>query len=120
MSYMKAVVVNPAKTNKTGFAPSRRSSSGGSSENPTFRESGRLEEHAMECLVCKDLEQAFVYRRRQYIEARSAVFYQVSTELAARKNVDMERSKSDLEDHTLVCKVCYWTRDIVIRASSVS
>jgi hypothetical protein len=27
----------------------------------------------------------------------------VSTELAAQKNVDMERAKSDLEEHQLVC-----------------
>jgi hypothetical protein len=36
-------------------------------------------------------------------EARSSVYYQVSTELAARKNVDMERAKSHLEEHQLAC-----------------
>ncbi len=57
----------------------------------------------MDCLVCKDLERTLESRRSQYIEARSAAYYQVSTELAAYKNVDMERAKSDLEDHQLVC-----------------
>jgi hypothetical protein len=57
----------------------------------------------VDCLVCKDLERTFESRRSQYIEARSAAYYQVSTELAAYKNVDMERAKSDLEDHQLVC-----------------
>ena len=57
----------------------------------------------MECLVCKDLERAFESRRGKYIEARFSVFYRVSTELAAHKNVDMERAKSDLEEHRLVC-----------------
>ena len=57
----------------------------------------------MDCLMCKDLERAFEYRRSQYIEARSAAYYRVSTELAAYKNVDMERAKSDLQEHLLVC-----------------
>lgn len=57
----------------------------------------------MDCLICKGLERAFESRRSQYLEARSAAYYQVSTELAAYKNVDMERAKSDLEEHQLVC-----------------
>jgi hypothetical protein len=57
----------------------------------------------MDCLICKDLERAFGSRRSKYVEARSAAYYQVSTELAAYKNVDMERAKSDLEEHQLVC-----------------
>jgi hypothetical protein len=57
----------------------------------------------VDCLICKDLERTFESRRGQYIEARSAAYYRVSTELAAYKNVDMERAKSDLEEHQLVC-----------------
>jgi hypothetical protein len=57
----------------------------------------------VDCLMCKDLERALEYRRSQYIEARSAAYYRVSTELAAYKNVEMERAKSDLEEHQLVC-----------------
>ena len=57
----------------------------------------------MDCLVCKDLERAFESRLSKYLEARSAEYYRVSTELAAQKNVDMERAKSDLEEHQLVC-----------------
>jgi Zn-dependent peptidase ImmA (M78 family) len=57
----------------------------------------------MDCSICKDLEQAFEYRCRKYIEARFAAYYQVSTELAAYKNVDMERAKSNLQEHQLVC-----------------
>jgi hypothetical protein len=53
--------------------------------------------------MCKDLERAFASRRSQYIEARSAAYYRVSTELAACKNVDMERAKSDWEEHQSVC-----------------
>ncbi len=37
------------------------------------------------------------------MEARSSACYQVSKRLAAFKNVEMERAKSDLEEHQLVC-----------------
>ena len=57
----------------------------------------------MVCLICKDLERAFESRRSNYIEARSAAYYRVSTELAAEKHVDMERARNDLEEHQLIC-----------------
>jgi len=57
----------------------------------------------MDCLICKSLELAFESKRSKYVEARSAAYYQVSTELAAHNNVDMERAKSDLEEHQLKC-----------------
>lgn len=57
----------------------------------------------MTCLICKDLERTLDYKRSKYFEARSAAYYKVSTELAAQKNVDMERAKSDLEEHQLTC-----------------
>jgi hypothetical protein len=57
----------------------------------------------MDCRICKDLERAFESRRSRYIEARSAAYYRVSTELAAKEYVDMERAKSDLDEHQLVC-----------------
>jgi len=57
----------------------------------------------MDCLICKDLERVFESRRSMYVEALSAAYYRVSTELAAYKNVDMERAKGDLEEPRLVC-----------------
>jgi hypothetical protein len=57
----------------------------------------------MACLICRDLERTLDFRRSKYFEARSAAYYQVRTELAAQKKVDMERAKSDLEEHLLVC-----------------
>ena len=57
----------------------------------------------MDCLICMALERTFESGRSKYIAARSAAYYRVSTELAASKNVDMERAKSDLEEHRLVC-----------------
>ena len=57
----------------------------------------------MGCLECKNLEEAFESRLSQYIDARSAAYYSVTTELAAQKNVDMERARNNLEEHQLVC-----------------
>jgi hypothetical protein len=44
-----------------------------------------------------------VSRLSKYAAACSAAYYQVSTELAASKNVEMERAKSELEEHRFVC-----------------
>jgi len=57
----------------------------------------------MDCLECKKLEEAFESKLCKYIEAHAAAFYRVSTELAAKKNVDMERARNDLEEHQLIC-----------------
>jgi hypothetical protein len=57
----------------------------------------------MDCLECKSLEEAFEARFEKYNEARSAAYFRVSTELAAKKNVDMERARNDLEEHQLIC-----------------
>jgi hypothetical protein len=57
----------------------------------------------MDCLECKNLKEAFESRLSKYIEARSDAFYRVSTELAAKRNVDMERAKNNFEEHQLVC-----------------
>jgi hypothetical protein len=57
----------------------------------------------MDCLTCRNLEQALEFRVSKYSEARSASLYQVSTELAAKKMVDMERARNDVEEHQLTC-----------------
>ena len=57
----------------------------------------------MDCLKCVDLEQVFDSRLSKYSEACSSAFYRVSTELAAKKKVDMERARNDLEEHQLTC-----------------
>lgn len=57
----------------------------------------------MDCPICRDLERAYVARLSQYIDARSSAIYGFSTRFAAYKNVEMERAKSDLEEHRLVC-----------------
>jgi hypothetical protein len=39
----------------------------------------------------------------KYAEARDSPFYQVSKELAARNQVNMERARNDLKEHLLIC-----------------
>jgi hypothetical protein len=58
----------------------------------------------MNCLQCNDLIRGFELRSAAYAKARAAPFYRVSTELAARELVDMERARTDLDEHRLVCR----------------
>lgn len=57
----------------------------------------------MKCLVCTALDRTFKAALAKYMEARSAAFYQVSTELAAMQQVDMERAKISIQEHKWVC-----------------
>lgn len=57
----------------------------------------------MDCLTCVHLEQVFESRLSKYREARFSSFYRVSTEVAASKQVDMERARDDLEEHQSTC-----------------
>jgi hypothetical protein len=57
----------------------------------------------MNCSVCNDLHRAFQRTHCCYVDACSAAFYRVSTEIAAMKHVAMERAKSDLYEHQLDC-----------------
>jgi hypothetical protein len=57
----------------------------------------------MKCLVCSNLEQAYLARLGEYIDARSSAGYRVSTRLAAEINVEMERARYELEEHQAVC-----------------
>jgi hypothetical protein len=57
----------------------------------------------MDCLECRNLDRTFQRKLAMYLAARSAPFCQVSTKIAARKRVDMERAKNDMEEHLLAC-----------------
>jgi hypothetical protein len=46
---------------------------------------------------------AFERTYSRYMEARSASFHQVSTKIAVRKSVDLERAKNDLLEHQEAC-----------------
>jgi hypothetical protein len=57
----------------------------------------------MGCPICGNLKRAYEAALREYTQARSSASYRVSTQLAARKNVEMERATYELEEHRLVC-----------------
>jgi hypothetical protein len=57
----------------------------------------------MGCSICESLERTYEDRLSEYREARSSAGYQVSTKLAAHKNVEMERARYELEEHRMVC-----------------
>jgi len=58
----------------------------------------------MTCPICKDLTRVLKSASTDYSAARSAPFYFVSTELAARIQVDMERAKTALSEHQGCCE----------------
>lgn len=58
---------------------------------------------SVDCLVCKDLDRALKLTLANYLAARSAAFYRVCTDIAAKREVDMERARTDLQEHRLVC-----------------
>jgi len=66
----------------------------------------------MDCSKCKDLSGALELRHNEYLEARSSAYYRVSTQLAAKRNVDMERARYDMEEHRAVC-VSYAQRKLL-------
>jgi hypothetical protein len=107
----------PNRTSRTGYElnrisriasePSRRFLYTAAIEESTSTAARRHYRSAggvpMDCLKCKNLEESFESRLGKYFEARSAAYHRVSTELAAKKYVDMENAKYDLEEHRLVC-----------------
>jgi len=57
----------------------------------------------MHCLLCESLELEFEARRSEYVEATSLANYRISKRFAAYKNVEMERARTELEEHQSVC-----------------
>jgi hypothetical protein len=57
----------------------------------------------MNCLECRNLTRALELTQTKHVEALAAAFYRVSTEIAAKREVDMERAASDLYEHQLTC-----------------
>lgn len=73
----------------------------------------------MNCLICHDLERAYDAAFSEYIEARSSAWFSVSSDVAAHRNVDLERTRYDLEEHRLVC-VSSRTVTPIVRAEQVA
>ena len=57
----------------------------------------------LNCPLCRELEQAYEAALSEYIDACSSASFYVCSNLAARKKVDRERTKTELEEHSLVC-----------------
>src|SRR5689334_16894248 len=55
------------------------------------------------CLECKNLKLVYESKLTRYLAARSAVLYRISTEFAAKQQVDMERARNDMEEHLSTC-----------------
>ena len=57
----------------------------------------------MDCPVCWGLKRAYEAAVNEYMEARSSACFRVCMDVAARKNVEMERARYELEEHRRVC-----------------
>ncbi len=57
----------------------------------------------MYCSECRNLYRTFEGTLARFVEARTSAFYQVSTSIAVRKHIDLERAKNDLCEHQEVC-----------------
>ena len=57
----------------------------------------------MNCPTCQELERTYEAALSEYTEARSSTFFQVCLDVAAQKNVEMERARYELEEHRLAC-----------------
>jgi len=57
----------------------------------------------MNCAECRDLYRMLERRNAKYVEARSAAFFRVSPQLAARKHLELQRALSDLQEHQAEC-----------------
>jgi len=57
----------------------------------------------MNCSECRELYRILERRNSSYLEARSATFFRVSTRIAARKHIDLQRAISDLQEHQADC-----------------
>ncbi len=55
------------------------------------------------CPECESLNRTFESRLTGYLAARSAALYRISTEFAAKQQVDMERARNDMEEHLSIC-----------------
>jgi len=71
----------------------------------------------MSCSICEYLERTYDALLSEYIEARSSVRYRISTQLAAQKNVDMERARYELEEHRRICPTAVLPALLVKRES---
>jgi hypothetical protein len=57
----------------------------------------------MDCSVCWTLKRTYESAASEYMEARSSAWFRMCMDVAARKNVEMERARYEFEEHHRVC-----------------
>ena len=68
---------------------------------------------SMSCVVCTELMRVLQSADYEYKVARGAPFYLVSTEIAARMQVDMERAKVALSEHISSCSAAVMNANVI-------
>jgi hypothetical protein len=57
----------------------------------------------MHCAECRDLYRIYQNRNAQYLEARSAAFFQISAQIAVRTWSKAQRALTDFREHQAEC-----------------
>jgi hypothetical protein len=57
----------------------------------------------MNCSECRDLYRVFERRSFNYAQACSSAFFRVSTLIAAKIYIDLQRALNDLQEHQADC-----------------
>jgi hypothetical protein len=57
----------------------------------------------MPCSTCRSLERTLEAWQSEFLEASCSAFHRFNSKFAAYINVELERAKSDLEDHRSMC-----------------
>lgn len=57
----------------------------------------------MKCSRCRDLERALLAKRNELNQALESSFHRVNVRFAAFQAVELERARTELEEHLAVC-----------------
>ncbi len=57
----------------------------------------------MNCSECRDLYRIFERRSSNYAQACSSAFFRISSTIAARVYIDLQRALNDLQEHQADC-----------------
>lgn len=75
----------------------------------------------MSCPICGNLQRDYENKLGEYLAARASAVYGMSRKFAAKKNVEMERARYELEEHQIACAPALRSHALIaVRDISVS
>jgi len=58
---------------------------------------------SVDCPICRELDRALNLTIASYMVARSAALYRIGSDIASKREVEVERAKTDLLEHQIAC-----------------